>query len=165
MQIPIIAINVTDLGQCVLQDLIKSFDRSIFLRVIQSAFCMMNLKFFRQGLYRFIDKVRTSIAHQDFQTSKSSQKLVKDERCSGICNAVLHCLCLGPPSYIISRRYNVTHTCLLSRWFDRSDKISGPLVKCLQGHLRLKGNFIPAGWSSSALACIAGVTIVVRVTM
>ena len=114
-----------------LQDIIKIFDCVVFLRMIRSDFHMMDPKFFRQGLHGFIDKVRTSIAHQDFWTSKSGQNLLKDEVRSGICSAILNCLCLGPPSHIISSSYNVTCTCPLSKGVDRSYQIDAPLVKCL----------------------------------
>ena len=91
----------------------------------------MDLKFFRQGLYCFINKVHTSVTHEDIWTSEFGQNLFEDEMCGGICTTIFYNLCLSPPGYIISGNNNVTRTRPFPGWIDTPNEIDGPLIKFL----------------------------------
>lgn len=105
--------------------------------MIWGTFHVVDLKLFSESLYYFINKIHTSVAHQDLQAAKPSQNMFKDKVCNGVCSEILHSLCFSPSSHIISHSDDVVRTCLLSWRVDGTDKVNGPFVKYLQGHLWL----------------------------
>jgi hypothetical protein len=80
---------------------------------------------------KFINKMSTLIAHKDLWASKPSYDILKYElhNCSG--TTILNLSFLFPSSQIFCHSDDVSRSCVLSWWVDRSQKINVPFIKCL----------------------------------
>ena len=145
---PFIHIYVAKFGQGMLQNLIKCLKFSISLRVIWGTFMMKYLKLLCKCLNGLIQKVCTLITHQNLRTSKLGEDVFKDKLHCCSYTTVLDWSSLSPSGQIISCCNDVSWSCPLTWWVNRSYKVNIPLIKCLQSYLRFQGHFVSSGWSS-----------------
>ena len=85
---PVISVHIAYLGQCILLNLIKSFDHSIFLRMIGCRFLMLDMEFCIQFNNQFIYKMSTLVANKDLGETKPCFHIIKKETLSQLlrCN-------------------------------------------------------------------------------
>ena len=95
MQIPIVSLRITYLGQRGLQNFVECFHGPIRLQVVRHTLLMIYLEFLSECVDRFIQKVRTPVTHEDFGASKSSQHILEQKLCRCSSRAVLNWLCLA----------------------------------------------------------------------
>ena len=133
--------------------------------MIRCTLLMVHLEFLYQCLNCFIQEVQTSVTHQNLRVPKPWQNIHEYKLRSGFFTAILHELCLGSSSQVICCSDNITCSCLLLWWINRSNKVNCPFIKCLQHDLWIYGKFIPLRWSSSLLTHITRTTILLRIFM
>jgi hypothetical protein len=124
-------VHTANLRQCSFQDLVEGLNCTIRLRVVWGALLMMNFKFLSQGFNSLINKMCTLITHKDLWASKPGYDVIKYESRSCSCTTVLDCSCLCPSGQILCRSDDVSSSCALPWWVDRSHEVNGPFLKCL----------------------------------
>jgi hypothetical protein len=92
---------------------------------------MMNFRLLSQGFNIFINKMSTLIVHKDLWSSKPGYDILKDELFNCSFTTILNFSCFFPSGQILCHSDDVSSSCVLSWWVDRSHEINGPFLKCL----------------------------------
>jgi len=112
------------------QNFVKCLNSPICLRMLWHALLVIYLEFLSEHADGFVQKMHSSITHENLRTPEPSQQIFERELCYCHDCAILNWLCFCPSSQVFARSDNIART-HLPLWFNRPGKVDRPFLKWL----------------------------------